>query len=287
MIAAYKHQLPVSQVRAVRKTQLTSQLPDASGLARSWWRRRSSHGNKELSASAIPSAVPPPGPRGEKRNARETTQRRRARTDARRERGRPSRARPAFPVRQAAAYPNSKWPPGSWKLPAPNDPFLLPRRTQRGCLQLVTTTPTPTPGRRPRVSALAVIAREDLAGRGRKWRSLCPAPGAATNLPEQVRDCKSLWDPPGLRRFSFVRGVSPSPTGPNLWRLFPPERLCGQSLALTNAVYCCAFNIHYLSTLRFLHALNQPPTFINLCVFALLFFFFLINELHRSKLIPL
>ena len=82
--------------------------------------------------------------------------------------GRPLRARFVFPVSQATAYPNSKWPPGSWKLPAPNDPFLLPRRTQRGCLPLVTTTPTPTPGRRPRGSTLAVIAREDQDGRDGK-----------------------------------------------------------------------------------------------------------------------
>lgn len=74
----------------------------------------------------------------------------------------------SFSVSQATAYPNSKWPPGSWKLPAPNDPFLLPRRTQRGCLPLVTTTPTPTPGRRPRDSTLAVIAREDQDGRDGK-----------------------------------------------------------------------------------------------------------------------
>lgn len=55
------------------------------------------------------------------------------------------------------AHPNSKCPPGSWKLPAPNDPFLFPRRTQPGCSQLVTTTPTPTPGRRLG-SVLALIA---------------------------------------------------------------------------------------------------------------------------------
>lgn len=33
-------------------------------------------------------------------------------------------------------------------MPAPSAPFRLPRRTQLGCAALVTTTPTPTPGRR-------------------------------------------------------------------------------------------------------------------------------------------
>lgn len=32
-------------------------------------------------------------------------------------------------------------------MPAPTGPFLLPRRTQLGCEGLVTTTPTPIPGR--------------------------------------------------------------------------------------------------------------------------------------------
>lgn len=70
---------------------------------------------------------------------------------------------PLSRLSRAAPYPNSKWPPGSWKLPAPNDPFLFPRRTQRGCLQLVTTTPIPTPGRRTRGSAPDVMSREEPA----------------------------------------------------------------------------------------------------------------------------
>ena len=167
LLEACKYALPAFQAQAAGKRQLTApsrvrgreELTPRGQLAR----------GRGDSCSCLAQNSTPCRPQA-KRQTREKGRSVSAhsRTDARRRRRRPLRARFVFPVSQAAAYPNSKWPPGSWKLPAPNDPFLFPRRTQRGCLPLVTTTPTPTPGRRPRGSSLAVIAREDQAGRDGK-----------------------------------------------------------------------------------------------------------------------
>lgn len=44
-------------------------------------------------------------------------------------------------------YPNSRWPPGSWYVPFPTALFRLPKSTQPGWAESVTSTPTPTPGR--------------------------------------------------------------------------------------------------------------------------------------------
>lgn len=166
LFEACKYALPAFLAQAAGKRQLTptsrvrarEELTPGGQLAR----------GRGDSCVRLAQSSTPCRPQARKTSARERTQRQRARTHRCTQEATSSFARPFRFPSQAAAYPNSKWPPGSWKLPAPNDPFLLPKRTQRGCLPLVTTTPTPTPGRRPRGSTLAVIAREDQAGRDGK-----------------------------------------------------------------------------------------------------------------------
>lgn len=75
------------------------------------------------------------------------------------------------------SYPNSRWPPGSWYVPAPIEPFLLPSRTQLGCAGLVTTTPTPIPGRWGRVASPMAAAR--CARRCLRCRGGCGSAAAA------------------------------------------------------------------------------------------------------------
>ena len=114
-------------------------------------------------------------------------------------------------------------------------------RTQRGCLLLVTTTPTATPSRLPCGSARAVIARETR----QRLREVTFAP------------------PHGPRPVSLsLRGSlksKPESLGRNLraWCLcltwgsqlekcrvaYP--RTARQGFVLSNATYCCTFNVYY------------------------------------------
>lgn len=75
------------------------------------------------------------------------------------------------------SYPNSRWPPGSWYVPAPIEPFLLPSRTQLECAGLVTTTPTPIPGRWGRVAS--PMAAASCALRCLRSRDGCGSAAAA------------------------------------------------------------------------------------------------------------
>lgn len=155
-------------------------------------------------------------------------------------------------VGQVAAYLNSKWPPGSWKLPAPNDPFLFPRRTQPGCLLLVTTTPTPTPGRRARCSALAVIAPGEGAGGSSEGRSPHPQ-GHHQSLSNWRRLQKSKREPLCLARLALVHGVCVSSRVFCLWNvMFALERLRVKAFVFTNTLYCCTFDI----TLKFFQPIH-------------------------------